>query len=102
METSSKTAAVSPTPTKSPIRPWHVYQEKPHYYSIGGKNSSGDSFNVVRDVRREDYARLIAAAPEMLAALKAVSTHFMLSSESADEWQELVWQAIAKAETSVE
>jgi hypothetical protein len=51
--------------------PWHVYQEKPHYYSVGTDyaHDRGRDQNIVRDVRKEANARLMAAAPEMFDAL---------------------------------
>ena len=55
--------------------PWKVYQEQPHYYSIGTDyvNDRGRDQNIVRNVRREANARLMAAAPEMLEALKHIA-----------------------------
>jgi hypothetical protein len=53
--------------------PWKVYQEKPHYYSVGTDyaHDRGHDCNIVRDVRCEANARIMAAAPEMLEALEA-------------------------------
>jgi len=52
--------------------PWRVYQEKPHYYSVGTNyvHDRGHDSNVVRDVRNEANACLMAAAPELLEALE--------------------------------
>jgi hypothetical protein len=54
--------------------PWRVYQEKPHYYSVGTDyaNDRGHDCNIVRDVRCEANARLMATAPELLTQLKAL------------------------------
>jgi hypothetical protein len=52
--------------------PWKVYQEKPHYYSVGTDyaNDRGHDCNIVRDIRCLANARIMAAAPELLIALK--------------------------------
>jgi hypothetical protein len=58
--------------------PWRVYQEKPHYYSIGTDyaDDRGHDQNIVRDVRRESNARLMAASPQLLKAVKALLTAY--------------------------
>jgi hypothetical protein len=54
--------------------PWRVYQEKPHYYSVGTDyaHDRGHDCNIVRDVRCEANARVMAAAPELLKQLEAL------------------------------
>ena len=54
--------------------PWKVYQERPHYYSIGTDyvNDHGRDQNIVRDIRCESNARVMAAAPELLDVLKKI------------------------------
>ena len=54
--------------------PWRVYQEKPHYYSIrtDWAHDRGHDQNIVRDVRRESNARVMATAPELLEVLKTI------------------------------
>ncbi len=54
--------------------PWRVYQEKPHYYSVGTDyaHDRGRDQNIVRDVRNESNARLMAAAPELMKALRNI------------------------------
>lgn len=54
--------------------PWRVYQEKPHYYSVGTDyaHDRGHDCNIVRDIRCEANARVMAAAPELLDALEAI------------------------------
>jgi hypothetical protein len=54
--------------------PWKVYQEKPHYYSVGTDyaHDRGHDCNIVRDIRCEANARIMAAAPELLKQLEAL------------------------------
>ena len=63
-------------PSKTPFTPgpWRVYQEQLHYYSIGTDYAKdrGHDQNVVRMVRKEANAKLMAKAPEMADATKSL------------------------------
>jgi hypothetical protein len=76
--------------------PWRVYQEKPHYYSVGTDyaHDRGHDCNIVRDVRCEANARVMAAAPELLALLEEIVEPRELTN---DEVLEKAKAAIRKA-----
>jgi hypothetical protein len=61
--------------TKHTPGPWHTY-EHPKTFSVYDKNgglvSTGAQFGVASKDRRKADSRLIAAAPDLLAALKAL------------------------------
>jgi hypothetical protein len=82
--------------------PWKVYQEKPHYYSVGTDyaHDRGHDCNIVRDIRCEANARVMAAAPELLDALEASLPNLEWANIHGSRCEELLNQtkaAIRKA-----
>jgi len=79
------------------IEDFDVWQDEHHRMT-----ADKETYQMVRaiavDFSNAMFSNSRSANTDMLAALHAVSEHFNLSSESAEEWQELVWQAITKAE----
>lgn len=79
--------------------PWHVYQEKPHYYSIGTNyaHDCGHDQNIVRDVRKEANARLMAASPKMFAA---ISRFLAFERNDQDFLESLAEESAAREENA--
>jgi hypothetical protein len=73
--------------------PWQVEKgrDKTHPYSV-----TGDGFDLARCVTVDDAA-LIAAAPDMLAALKAMLHRFGDSTDRTTQAERMALAAIAKA-----
>jgi hypothetical protein len=80
--------------------PWRVYQEKPHYYSVGTDyaHDRGHDCNVARDIRCEANARIMAAAPELLKTLESIA-------ETLDKLapcpEEVLDQLLAEAQSAI-
>jgi hypothetical protein len=77
--------------------PWKVENNKPHVYSVLGY----DNFPIVWEmggINTLENARLIAAAPDLLAALKAMKQSTQDNNCGLVRARELTDAAIAKAE----
>lgn len=79
--------------------PWSQMQDGDEPYWCVGMNGKGPQHGHCMVYTNEDDARLVAAAPELLAALKSVaSQHSHIETANMPEWLEAVEDAIAKAE----